>query len=263
MPGFYVVNLTDKFYCNGPQMKNEKLAGMVVIERARLSEVVYRQLLGEIVGEHYGVGDQLPTEHQLARHFSVSRPVVREALMRLQSDGVIIARQGSGRYVQRKPSQQVAELTGDSYLRAVLQGFELRLSLETLSARLAARNRTDAQVGAIEEAADSLRFAFANRVTRDDEKEADYGFHRAIAIAGGNDLLIDVLDGIAERLKAGMRVTLSLTHEASEQRRARVLDEHDRILRAIRVGDAESAEIAMRYHVDQARNRLLDRQLDR
>ncbi|MDC6128456.1 FCD domain-containing protein, partial [Burkholderia gladioli] len=68
---------------------------------------------------------------------------------------------------------------------------------------------------------------------------------------------------VAERLKAGMHMTLSLTSEASEQRRARVLDEHDRVLKAIRVGDPDSAAIAMRYHVDQARNRLLDRQLDR
>jgi DNA-binding FadR family transcriptional regulator len=60
-----------------------------------------------------------------------------------------------------------------------------------------------------------------------------------------------------------MNVTLSLTREASEQRRLRVLDEHDRIVHAIRIGDAESASIAMRYHLDQVRNRLLDRHLDR
>ncbi len=244
-------------------MPSQNAPGAVTIERLKLSDTIYRDLLSEIVGERYGIGDRLPTEHQLARHFSVSRPVVREALGRLQNDGVIVSRQGSGRYVQRRPSPQVVGFTGASNLRAVLQGFELRLSLEALSARLAAGNRTDAQLEAIEQAAESLRAALAVGGSRDIEKEADYAFHRAIALASGNDLLADVLEGIAERLKAGMRVTLSLTHEASAQRRARVLDEHDRILRAIRVGDAESAEIAMRYHVDQARNRLLDGELDR
>jgi DNA-binding FadR family transcriptional regulator len=42
-----------------------------------------------------------------------------------------------------------------------------------------------------------------------------------------------------------------------------VLDEHDRIVNGIRVGDPESAAIAMCYHLDQARSRLLDGQLDR
>ena len=85
--------------------------------------------------------------------------------------------------------------------------------------------------------------------------------------------LLDAFGGLAgllragpdelKRVKGGMNVTLSLTRDASDQRRLRVLDEHDRIVHAIRVGDADSAAIAMRYHLDQARNRLLDRHLDR
>lgn len=244
-------------------MGDELSSGAAAIERIRLSDTIYRRLLNEIVGPDYRVGDRLPTEHTLAKHFAVSRPVVREALRRLQADGIVLSRQGSGTYVQRKPSQRVVDLTGNEPgLREVLQGFELRLSLEALSARLAARNRNDAQLDAIRAAAAALRNAFASDVSRDAEKDADYAFHRAIAEASGNAMLVDVLDGIAERLKAGMRVTLSLTHDASMQRRARVLDEHDRIVHAIESGDADSADIAMRYHIDQARNRLLDGQLD-
>ena len=73
------------------------------------------------------------------------------------------------------------------------------------------------------------------------------------------------LDPLSGRLKTGMDVTLSPTRNASDLRRARVPDEHDRIVHAIRIriGGADSAAIAMRYHLDQARNRLLDRHLDR
>lgn len=230
------------------------------IERPRLSDTIYGQLLDEIMAGRFSSGDRLPTENQLAQRFSVSRPVVREALQRLQTDGVVIARQGSGTYVQRSPSQRVAELTTKVSLHEVLQVMELRMALEELAARLAARNRTDEQLRAIMQARQQLSDVFGQGARA---KEADYAFHRAIAVASGNGLLVQALDQLSDRVQGGMDVTLSLTREASEQRRERVLDEHDRIVNAIRVGDADSASIAMRYHLDQARNRLLDRDLDR
>lgn len=230
------------------------------VERPRLSDAVYGQLLHEIMVGQFTAGDRLPPETQLAQRFAVSRPVVREALQRLQSDGVVISRQGSGTYVQRSPSERVAELTQEYTLHEVLQSLELRMALEELAARLAARNRSDEQMRAIELAARKLHKVFGQGSAA---KEADYAFHRAIAAASGNSLLFQTLEQLAEHVKSGMNVTLSLTREASEQRRDRVLDEHDRIVHAIRIGDADSAAIAMRYHLDQARNRLLDRHLDR
>jgi GntR family transcriptional regulator, transcriptional repressor for pyruvate dehydrogenase complex len=231
------------------------------IDRPRLSDTIYGKLLDEIMAGRFSSGDRLPTENQLAQRFSVSRPVVREALQRLQTDGVVIARQGSGTYVQRSPSQRVAELTSQVSLHEVLQVMELRMALEELSARLAARNRSEADLRAIEKARKALGESFGKKEAA--AKEADYAFHHAIAVASGNPLLAEALDQLADKVKGGMNVTLSLTREASQQRRTRVLDEHDRIVHAIRVGDADSAAIAMRYHLDQARNRLLDRQLDR
>jgi DNA-binding FadR family transcriptional regulator len=230
------------------------------IERPRLSDTIYGHLLDEIMAGHFSAGDRLPTENQLAQRFSVSRPVVREALQRLQTDGVVIARQGSGTYVQRSPSQRVAELTSQVSLHEVLQVMELRMALEELAARLAARNRTDEQLRSIEHAKQHLKEVFGQGAAA---KQADYAFHRAIAVASGNPLLVEALEQLSDRVIGGMNVTLSLTREASEQRRARVLDEHERIVHAIRIGDAESASIAMRYHLDQVRNRLLDRHLDR
>lgn len=230
------------------------------IERPRLSDTVYGQLLDEIMQGLFAAGDRLPTENQLAQRFSVSRPVVREALQRLQSDGVVVAKQGSGTYVQRSPSQRVGELTTQLSLHEVLQGLELRMALEELAARLAARHRSDEQMRTIEKARDALHRVFGKGP---EAKEADYAFHRAIAVASGNSLLVEALDQLSDRVKGGMNVTLSLTREASDQRRTRVLDEHDRVVHAIRIGDADSAAIAMRYHIDQARNRLLDRHLDR
>jgi GntR family transcriptional regulator, transcriptional repressor for pyruvate dehydrogenase complex len=229
-------------------------------DRLRLSDTVYNQLLGDIIEARIAVGERLAPETRLAARFAVSRPVVREALQRLQSDGVVISRQGSGSFVQRSPSRQVGALTRTFTLHDVLQSFELRMPLEGLSARLAARKRSDAQMTVIEKAALALKAVFGKSNAA---QEADYAFHRAIAVASDNLLLLETLDQLADRLKGAMNVTLSLSRQASVRRRDRVLDEHDRIVRAIKVQDADSAAIAMQYHIDQARNRLLDGQLDR
>ena len=232
----------------------------VVIERPRLSDAVYNQLLSDIIVGAFSVGERMPPETQLAQRFKVSRPVVREALQRLQNDGIVQSRQGSGSFVQRSPSQRVGELTQRFSLHEVLQSFELRMAIEVLSARLAARHRTEAQLSQIERAAHAVQAGFEVGTP---VRDADYGFHRAIAVASGNLLLLETRDQLAERLKNGMDVTLSVTQEAAAPRRTRVLDEHDRIVNGIRVGDGDSAAIAMAYHLDQARSRLLDGQLDR
>lgn len=230
------------------------------VDRPRLSDNVYNQLLQEITSGQWPLGSRLPPETQLARRFAVSRPVVREALHRLQSDGVVLSRQGSGSYVQRSPMQRVSELTRQYSLHDVLQGFEVRMALETLAARLAARNRSAEQLRHIEATAEDMaRGAEARQATR----EADYAFHRAIVLASSNVVLLDAIELLADRVQGGMNVTLALTRESSRQRRERVLDEHQRIVNAIRVSDPDSAAIAMQYHLDQARNRLLDRQVDR
>jgi len=231
------------------------------IPRVPLAETIYSRLIEEIVSDRFAIGDRLPTEFELAQTFAVSRPVVRQALGQLQADGIVSSRRGSGTYIQRKPSKSVVGLTATTNFAEVLQGFDLRITLEGLSARLAAMHRSDAQMQRIRDAAQAVADAFASGHARD--ASADYTFHREIAIAGGNALLVEVLDGIAERLKSGMRVTWSLTREASEERRRRVLDEHQRIVHALMAGDADAADIAMRYHVHQARSRLLDGQLDK
>ena len=241
-------------------MRAPPASAVAAVERPRLSDHVYSRLLGEIVEGRLAVGERLPSEHELAQQFGVSRPVLREALRRLQGDGVVVSRQGSGNYVQRSPSRRVAALSSNVTLHDILESFELRLALEVLSARRAARHRTPEQLREIERVLLLMRTRLSQGRT---PQHSDYDFHRAIAAASGNALLLQVLDFLAERLRGGMNVTLAVRPKGPRaQPNTRVLDEHDRIVHAIRMGDADSAAIAMSYHLDQARQRLLDGQLD-
>lgn len=232
---------------------------VVPVERQRLSDRVYTQLLGEVLDGRFAVGARLPPETELAQQFGVSRPVLREALRRLQGDGVLVSRQGSGNYVQRSPSKRVSALSRDVTLHDILESYELRLALEVLSARLAARHRTPEQLREIERVVMLMR----TRVSQGHSpQEADYDFHRAIARSSGNALLLQTLDFLAERLRGGVNVTVAMRPKPPAQPNTRVLDEHDRIVQAIRNGDPESAAIAMSFHLDQSRQRLLNGQMD-
>ena len=78
--------------------------------RERLADQIYGHLFESIVGGRYEANEKLPTEKQLAASYDVSRPVVREALMRLQADGLIISRQGAGTFIAKRPPRRVIEL---------------------------------------------------------------------------------------------------------------------------------------------------------
>ena len=74
-------------------------AGADTGRRARLSDQLYRQIFDQIVSGQRNVGDKLPSENELSEQHGMSRPVVREALMRLRADGLITAHQGLGSFV--------------------------------------------------------------------------------------------------------------------------------------------------------------------
>ena len=66
--------------------------------KERLADILYGQIFEQILSGAFKEGDRLPTEHEISSAFDVSRPVVREALIRLQADGLIYARRGAGTF---------------------------------------------------------------------------------------------------------------------------------------------------------------------
>ncbi len=237
---------------------------MTVIEtappkRERLADTLYGRLMQQLASGLYSEGDKLPTEKELCTLFDVSRPVVREALMRLQADGLVVARQGAGTFVKKRPPRRLADLAPTAELAGFLRSFEIRMGLEGQCAKLAANRRTEAQ---LDEIATSLTLMGEAIESGDPARDHDFAFHRAVASASGNELFVIVLDTIAPFVGGSMTLALGLTREGSPERSARVLDEHARIYEAIAQGDGDGAELAMRYHIDQARRRVTDRRRD-
>ena len=203
-----------------------------------------RKLEQDILSGQMAPGDLLPSEREISAEMGVSRSVVREALGRLASLGLVRSLHGSGTRVEAPNGKLVA--TGYQIL---LRRGEIRLSdvaavrlpLETAIAAGAARRRTDDHLVRLAEA----QAALANpRGVLEAHVKADLTFHAILAEATGNPLFGIVLAPIQELLIESRRRTLG-RHGA-----ALAHDHHTHILDAVRAGDPAAAAQAMRLHLE-------------
>lgn len=233
---------------------------LVPRRKERLGDLLYGQILEQIVSGALKEGDKLPSESAICRSSQVSRPTVREALMRLNADGLITTRQGSGTFVRRRPPDGLTRLASVSDVAGLLRCYEVRIGLEGQGATLAAQRRTSAQMDDILHALAALQSAFDSGTV---PARTDFAFHLAVAAASGNPLFVEMLDMLNETVERAMTLALGLTRAGSKERARRVYDEHEAVADAILRGDAEAAGLTMRYHLHRARQRVTDGQRDR
>ena len=218
-----------------------------------LSHQVADVLEAEIRAGRLRADEKLPTEAALVSQFAVSRTVIREAISRLKSMGLVDSRQGSGMYVK---AAIFSPLSFDAKhvvsKQAVIQMAEIRRALEAEVAGLAALRRTAKDVYGINQAIAALDAAVRSG---GDGVEQDLHFHRAIADAAQNPFLISTLDYLRQFLQGAIAVT-----RANEARRfdfaRQVQREHLAIAQAISAGDAPKARLAAARHMNNAIKRI-------
>jgi DNA-binding FadR family transcriptional regulator len=200
-------------------------------------------------------GDKLPTESEIMQAWGVSRTVVREALSRLQAAGLVETRHGIGTFVLAQPPGSFG-ITPDEIPTAadVMAVLELRISLETESAGLAAQRRTDEQLAAIRAALDELEGGVTGE---GDTIEPDTRFHMLIASATGNRYFAEIMAHLGTTLIPRARINSPrVASEDLPQYLRRVNREHEEIYEAIARRDPEAARAAMRLHLTNSRERL-------
>ncbi|CAN7346018.1 FadR/GntR family transcriptional regulator [Phenylobacterium sp. LjRoot225] len=220
----------------------------------RLADRVYGQLLAFILEQNLDQGDRLPSEHELSRLTAVSRPIVREALTRLQGDGLIESRRGAGSFVRQRPAERMIQHLLPAQVRARLDTFEIRIAVEPVAARLAALHRTESELLAIKAATADLVAALAAGEPAGDH---DLHFHRAIAEASHNPMFRLTLDALDARVEGLIVPSLALAADGAKERAKRVELEHVVVAEAIERGEPEVAEAAMRLHLLRARSRAI------
>ncbi len=224
----------------------------------RLSDRLAEQLLTLITDRGLQPGDRLPAERQLALDLGASRPSVREAIHLLASQGLLRSRQGGGTYLQAPvadgaawPRQQLVRTLNDlvsddpEYRYDVL---EARHALEGATAWHAALRATPDDRARIRASFEDLE-RFQGDDDPDLSSQADARFHLAIAEASHNAVLLQMMRGLFELLRATVTenrqrmYTVQHTHE-------QLARQHQALMEAILRGDAEAARAAVWQHLE-------------
>ncbi len=228
---------------------------------ATRSDAVYRVLRGWIVEGKVPFEGRLPTEHELALHFGVSRPIVRRALARLREDEWVRSIQGSGTvviYQGREPASAGGNGMAQGSVRDLQRCFEFRLLMESEAAYLAALRHTPASLKRISECVYPSGHAFWSTAPRPGET---LNFHGAVVKAADNEFLGRSMDLIVSQ--PGFQVYLRLrsaTHaDDPAGQRLSVNQEHVEILRLIERRLADDARECMRYHIQSAYDYVIQR----
>lgn len=231
-------------------MKGDRPAG-----RKSLGDIVFDRILRSIKSGAFAADERLPTEHELAAEFEVSRPVVREALQRLRDQGLIYSRRGAGSFVRSVGLKQPLGFGQLENVADLLNCYEFRLTVEPAAAACAAERHDDTTLEAIAQALELMRDATNRQSHRED---ADFRFHLAIARASENSYFATAMEALKDHIAVGMRF-----HGASVKREvsglSKVFDEHSRIYEAIRDGKGDLAQSLMHQHLIGSRERLFER----
>ncbi len=232
-----------------PEFKVERITAT-----GTLTDRVFNALTQLINGEDFPPGARLPSELKMASRFGVSRTVIREAVSRLKSEGLVESRQGSGVFVRDRNMHAPFRINPSimDSIQSVLQVVELRMSLEGEIAALAAKRRTREQMAAIKRALKQIEL---DEQSGKNGVDADIVFHRSIAEATGNPHFLALIEFLFNFLTKATLITRS--YEATRAALLlQVKEEHQRIVDAISRQDADAARAAARDHMEGASRRL-------
>ena len=232
--------------------KGEAPLQLQPVAKTPVAEEIAQHLVMLIRDGVIPAGTKLPTEQTLSRQFGVSRTVVREAISRLKSDGLVESRQGSGVSVipaSLRRSFKLHEGTLDR--QQVIALLELRQPLEMASARLAAARHTPEDLQEIIDAQHRMKMSLD---WSEEGLQADLDFHHAIAKATGNPFYADFMAFLGGALRA--TILTARSESKNPNIKAITLQEHLRIVQAIEARDPEAAGHAMLLHLQGASHRM-------
>ena len=219
--------------------------------RKSLADLVFERMHRAIKSGSYQPDERLPTEHDLAIEFEVSRPIIREALRRLREQGLIYSRRGAGSFVRSVGMKQPLGFGQLENVADLLNCYEFRLTLEPAAAEAAAMRHTPGTLAAIRRALELMRDATNRQAHRED---ADFEFHLAIARAANNTYFSTAMEALKDHIAVGMRF-----HGVSVKRDttglSRVFAEHEAIATAIAAGEGARARELMHTHLNGSRSR--------
>ncbi len=218
--------------------KNRRLIPVKLDGYKPLREIVFETLRDAIINQVLRPGERL-MEIQLAEELGVSRTPVREAIRKLELEGLVVMLPRRGAYV-----------AGIS-MKDILEVFEVRAALEALAAGLAAERITEEELDEMErQLVKETEETEANNLRS--IVEIDTSFHDLLYKAARNERLVHFVNLLQEQLQRFRSASL-----ARPGRSKNALDEHRKILEALASRDAKLAEQLAREHIENAEQAML------
>lgn len=205
-----------------------------------LRDVVFNTLRQAILKGELKPGERL-MEIQLANKLGVSRTPVREAIRKLELEGLVLM-------IPRKGAE-VAEITRQD-MEDVL---EVRTALEELAVKDACDHITDAQLSELKKASNEFKKALLEGKDLVTCADADMHFHDVILSATNNRRLIQMLDNLSEQM-----YRYRMEYLKDERTHKTLIEEHDAIRRALKKHDKVKAGAAIRVHIDNQKRSILE-----
>lgn len=208
-----------------------------------LRDVVFENLREAILEGKLRPGQRL-MEVQLAEQLGVSRTPVREAIRKLELEGLVVMLPRKGAYV------------ANMSLKDVIDVLEVRASLEGLSASLAAERITPEDIERLKKISEEF-----NKSTLESDIETllkkDVEFHECIFRATNNKKLHQLINSLWEQVYR-FRVTYISDYDSSKS----IIEEHQNILNAIVSGDSELAKKYATEHIEKAEQFMIERAMN-
>lgn len=219
------------------------------IQPERLYERIVGQIEGRIVAGELKIGDQLPSENELAKQFGVSRTAVREAIKALREKRLVEVRPGKGTFITNGMPDAVRHSLGMLMRSGPPNSpgnlVEVREILEPEIAALAATRITDEYIATMREAVVTMDTALEDV---DRFVEADLDFHLALAEATLNPVIPLLMDSIIDILREQRKRTA-----LADGGLQRGQYHHKKILAAVIRRDPKAARKCMQDHLEQVR----------
>ena len=169
-------------------------------------------------------------EKQLSAALGVSRTPIREAMTLLEQEGFLRTEPRRGIFIVRKTKKQIIEM------------IEIWAALESMAARLATLNASEAEIAALRRVFDEFRTSTpAEHI--EEYSDANIAFHQAIIRLSGSGLMERMIDNLFIHVRAIRKMTISQSDRA-----ARSIIDHMRIIEALERRDTEVAERLVRQH---------------
>jgi DNA-binding GntR family transcriptional regulator len=169
-------------------------------------------------------------ERQLSQALGVSRTPIREAMTLLEQEGFLRTEPRRGIFIVRKTKKQIIEM------------IEMWAALESMAARLATINASDAEIAELRRMFDEFRTTTpADHI--DEYSDANIAFHQAIIRLSGSNLMGKTIENLFIHVRAIRKMTISQSDRA-----ARSIIDHMRIIEALEARDTELAERLVRQH---------------